>query len=112
TLFHELISLNMDITIAVDVVTLNRTRSQRVAEMAYNAARLVARDTSLVDIRGEQVVHDAREVLGQLKGQTLHAIQVAILVRGKTKEELEANIVTVRDLFGPRLKLMRPSGAQ
>jgi hypothetical protein len=112
TLFHELISLNMDITIAVDVVTLNRTKSQRVAEMAYNAAKLVARDTSLVDIRGEQVVHDAREVLGQLKGQTLHAIQVAILVRGKTKEELEANVVTVRDLFGPRLKLMRPSGAQ
>jgi hypothetical protein len=112
TLFHELISLNMDITIAVDVVTLNRNASQRVAEMAYNAAKLVARDKNLVDIRGEQVVHDAREVLAQLKGQTLHAIQVAILVRGKTKEELEANIVTVHDLFGPRLKLLRPSGAQ
>lgn len=112
TLFHELISLNLDITIAVDVVTLNRNKSQRVAEMAYNAARLVARDKNLVDIRGEQVVADARDVLGQLKGQTLHAIQVAILVRGRTKEELEANIVTVRDLFGPRLKLMRPVGAQ
>ena len=112
TLFHELIALNLDITIAVDVVTLNRNKSQRVAEMAYNAAKLVARDKNLVDIRGEQVVHDAREVLGQLKGQTLHAVQVAILVRGKTREELEANVVTVRDLFGPRLKLLRPSGAQ
>ncbi|NTU78144.1 MAG: hypothetical protein HGA45_01865 [Chloroflexales bacterium] len=112
TLFHELIALNLDITIAVDVVTLNRNKSQRVAEMAYNAAKLVARDHNLVDIRGEQVVEDAREVLGQLKGQTLHAIQVAILVRGKTREELEANVVTVRDLFGPRLKLLRPSGAQ
>jgi hypothetical protein len=112
TLFHELISLNLDISLAVDVVTLNRNKSQRVAEMAYNAAKLVARDASLVDIRGEQVVEDAREVLGQLKGQTLHAIQVAVLVRGKTKEELEANVVTVRDLFGPRLKLLRPSGAQ
>jgi hypothetical protein len=112
TLFHELISLNLDISIAVDVVTLNRNKSQRVAEMAYNAAKLVARDANLVDIRGEQVVHDAREVLGSLKGQTLHAIQVAVLVRGKTREELEANVVTVRDLFGARLKLLRPSGAQ
>ena len=112
TLFHELISLNLDISIAVDITTLNRTKAQRVAEMAYNAAKLVARDKNLVDIRGEQVVHDAREVLGQLKGQTLHAIQVAILVRGKTREELEANVVTVRDLFGPRLKLLRPTGAQ
>jgi len=112
TLFHELIALNLDISIAVDVVTLNRTKSQRVAEMAYNAAKLVARDKNLVDIRGEQVVHDAREVLGQLKGQTLHSVQVAILVRGQTKDALEANIVTVRDLFGPRLKLLRPTGAQ
>ncbi|HMQ35661.1 MAG TPA: hypothetical protein PKD53_33440, partial [Chloroflexaceae bacterium] len=112
TLFHELISLNLDISLAVDVVTLNRNKSQRVAEMAYNAAKLVARDASLVDIRGEQVVHDAREVLGELKGQTLHAIQVAILVRGKSRDELEANVVTVRDLFGPRLKLLRPTGAQ
>ncbi|MEI7772060.1 MAG: hypothetical protein WCI67_18850 [Chloroflexales bacterium] len=112
TLFHELISLNMDITIAVDVTTLNRTKSQRVAEMAYNAAKLVARDANLVDIRGEQVVHDARDVLAQLKGQTLHAIQVAILVRGRDKRELDANVITVRDLFGPRLKLMRPTGAQ
>jgi hypothetical protein len=112
TLFHELIALNLDITIAVDVVTLNRNTSQRVAEMAYNAAKLVARDKNLVDIRGEQVVEDAREVLGQLKGQTLHAVQVAILVHGKTRDELEANVVTVRDLFGPRLKLLRPTGAQ
>jgi hypothetical protein len=112
TLFHELISLNLDISIAVDIVTLNRNKSQRVAEIAYNAARIVARDRNLVDIRGEQVVEDARDVLGQLKGQTLHAIQVAILVRGKTRDELEANVVTVRDLFGPRLKLLRPSGAQ
>ena len=112
TLFHELIALNLDISLAVDVVTLNRNKSQRVAEMAYNAAKLVARDASLVDIRGEQVVHDAREVLGELKGQTLHAIQVAILVRGKSRDELEANVVTVRDLFGPRLKLLRPTGAQ
>ncbi len=93
TLFHELISLNMDITIAVDVTTLNRTKSQRVAEMAYNAAKLVARDANLVDIRGEQVVHDARDVLAQLKGQTLHAIQVAILVRGRDKRELDANVI-------------------
>ncbi|NTU83288.1 MAG: hypothetical protein HGA45_28610, partial [Chloroflexales bacterium] len=112
TLFHELISLNIDITVAIDVATLNRNTSQRVAEMAYNAARIVARDRNLVDIRGEQVVHDAREVLAQLKGQTLHALQVAILVRGKNREELEANVITVRDLFGPRLKLMRPAGAQ
>jgi hypothetical protein len=112
TLFHELISLNLDLSIALDVVTLTRTKAQRVAEMAYNAAKLVARDVNLVDIRGEQVVHDAREVLGELKSQTLHAIQVAVLVRGKTRDELEANVVTVRDLFGARLKLLRPSGAQ
>jgi hypothetical protein len=112
TLFHELISLNLDISLAVDIATMNRTKSQRVAEMAYNAAKLVARDANLVDIRGEQVVYDAREVLAQLKHQTLHSIQIAILVRGRTREELEANVITVRDLFGARLKLMRPSGAQ
>ena len=112
TLFHELISLNLDISIALDVTTLNRSKSQRVAEMAYNAAKLVARDKNLVDIRGEQVVEDARDVLAQLKGQTLHSVQVAVLVRGRDRNELEANAITVRDLFGPRLKLMRPSGAQ
>jgi hypothetical protein len=112
TLFHDLISLNMDLTIALDITTMSRNKAQRVAEMAYNAARLVANDRRLVDTRGEQVVVDAREVLTQLKGQTLHQLQVAILVRGATKEELEANVVTVRDLFGPRLKLLRPLGAQ
>jgi hypothetical protein len=112
TLFHDLIALNLDISIAVDVVTHSRAKAQRVAEMAYNAAKLVARDANLVDIRGEQVVHDAREVLAQLKSQTLHALQVAVLVRGKTRDELEANVATVRDLFGARLKLLRPSGAQ
>jgi hypothetical protein len=112
TLFHDLISQNMDLSIALDITTMSRSKAQRVAEMAYNAARLVANDRRLVDTRGEQVVVDAREVLTQLKAQTLHQIQIAILVRGTTRDELEANVVTVRDLFGPRLKLFRPLGAQ
>jgi hypothetical protein len=112
TTLHPLLASNYDVAIAIDIVTLSRNRAQRLAEMAHNAANLVAKDKKLLDMRAERVTRDAQYALHEMRHQTLHEIQLAVLVGGATPEELEINVADIRDRLGPKLRLMRAAGAQ
>ncbi|MFV9505970.1 MAG: VirB4 family type IV secretion system protein [Oscillochloridaceae bacterium umkhey_bin13] len=107
---HPLLATSYDVALAIDIVTLSR--AQRMAELAFNAANLVAGDQRLLDTRAERVTHDAQYALHELRHQTLHEIQLAVLVGGATADELETNVADVRDRLGPRLRMMRAAGAQ
>ena len=109
---HPLLSSQYDVAIAIDIVTLSRNRAQRLAEMAHNAANLVAKDKKLLDMRAERVTRDAQYALHEMRHQTLHEIQLAVLIGGATPEELEINVADIRDRLGPKLRLMRAAGAQ
>jgi hypothetical protein len=109
---HPLLAASYDVALAIDIVTLGRAKAQRLAEMAHNAANLVARDKKLLDMRAERVTHDSQYALHELRHQTLHEIQLAVLVGGSTPEELETNVADIRDRLGPKLRLMRAAGAQ
>jgi hypothetical protein len=100
---HPLLASNYDVAIAIDIVTLSRSRAQRLAEMAHNAANLVAKDKKLLDMRAERVTRDAQHALHEMRHQTLHEIQLAVLVGGATPEELEINVADIRDRLGPKL---------
>src|SRR5215216_1855096 len=54
----------------------------------------------------------AQHALHEMRHQTLHEIQLAVLVGGATPEELEINVADIRDRLGPKLRLMRAAGAQ
>lgn len=112
TTLHPLLAASFDVALAIDIVTLPRVKAQRLAEMAYNAARLLASDTKLLDTRAQRVTGDAQLVLHEMARQTLHEIQIAVLVGGRTPEELEVNVADIRDRLGPRLRLMRAAGCQ
>jgi hypothetical protein len=109
---HPLLAAPYDVALAIDVVTLPRSKAQRLAELAHNAANLVARDKKLLDMRAERVTHDAQEALHELRHQTLHELQIAVLVGGDTPEALEVNVADIRDRLGPKLRLLRAPGAQ
>lgn len=109
---HPLLSVNYDVALAVDINTLGRTRAQRRAEMAFNAANLIAGDRQLLDTRAERVTHDAQYALHEMRHQTLHELQIGVLVGGHSPEELETNVADIRDRLGPKLRLMRAAGAQ
>lgn len=109
---HPLLASSYDVALAIDINTLGRTRAQRMAEMAFNAANLVAGDRRLLDTRADRVIHDAQYALHEMRHQTLHEIQMGVLVGAHSPEELENNVADIRDRLGPKLRLMRAAGAQ
>jgi hypothetical protein len=112
TLLHPLMGLPDRTIIAIDIETLPQARAMRAAELAYNAARAAIADAQVVDTRSEQKVTDARRVMQELRQQSLHLVQVAVLVEGETPEALAVNRATVRDLLGSALRLEAVSGSQ
>ncbi len=112
TTLHPLLAAPYDVALAIDILTLPRAKAQRLAELAHNAANLVAKDKKLLDMRAERVTHDSQYALHELRHQTLHEIQLAVLVGGATPEELEVNVADIRDRLGSKMRLMRAVGAQ
>jgi hypothetical protein len=112
TTLHALLDVPYDVAIAIDVHTLSRNQAMRAAEMAYNAARVVARDAQIVDVRAQRVIGAAERVMHELVNESLHTVQIAVLVAGATEEELETHVAETRGRLGPQLRLLRPAGAQ
>ena len=112
TTLHGLLDVTYDIAIAVDVVTLTRNQGMRTAEMAFNAARVVARDAQIVDMRAQRVVAAAERVMHELVHESLHTVQIGVLVGGATEEELETNVAETSTRLGTQLRFMRPAGVQ
>ncbi len=112
TTLHGLLDVTYDVAVAVDVVTLTRNQGMRTAEMAFNAARVVARDAQVVDMRAQRVVTAAERVMHELVHESLHTVQIGVLVGGTTEEELETNVAETSTRLGTQLRFMRPAGVQ
>lgn len=98
--------------LAIDIVTYSRPRAMRMAEMAYNAAKVAARDADALDLRAHRVMGASERVMHELVQQSLHAVQIAILVGGAGPEELETNVAETSSRLGTQLRLMRPPNVQ
>lgn len=112
TTLHPLLSVNFDVALAIDVQTQGRNQAMRTAELAYNTARMLVRDTQLIDVRAQRIQADAERVMHELTHQSLHLVQLAVLVSGASREELEAHVTEMQGRLGSQLRLFRPAGAQ
>ena len=109
---HDLLNVGFDVSLVVDVQTVSRNRTRRMMELAYNAARLVRRDDTLIDTRAEQVFTDSQRVLHETTQQAFHLVTVAVLVSGENRAALEQHIAMLTERLGSTLRLMRIAGAQ
>jgi hypothetical protein len=112
TTLHTLLNASFDVALAIDIVTIPRNKAQRTAELAYNAARLLAGDSKLMDTRAVGVRASAQRVMFELKRQGLHTVQLGVLVGGETPEDLEANIAETQSRLGTQIRWMRPPNQQ
>ncbi len=112
TTLHDLLTVDFDVSVVVDVQTIGRTKARRMMELAYNAARLVTRDETLIDTRAEQVYADSQRVLHATTQQSLHRVTIAVLVSGDSRAALERHVAVITERLGSTLRLMRVAGAQ
>lgn len=112
TTLHCLLDAPYDVALAIDVQTPARARALRQVELAYNTARSVTADARLKDARAERAQSDAEAALHELTRQGLHDVQIAVLVAGETRDDLESHVAEMRDRLGSALRLMRPAGMQ
>src|SRR6266545_70045 len=108
TTLHALLNERYDVALAIDITTMRKEKAQRVAELAYNASRLLAADTKMLDTRAVGVRNSAQRVSRELKRQSLHTVQMAVLVSGATEEELASNDATTEKKLGTQVKWFRP----
>ncbi|MDQ5852632.1 MAG: hypothetical protein M3380_11300, partial [Chloroflexota bacterium] len=109
---HDLLTVDFDVSVVVDVQTVGRTKARRMMELAYNAARLVTRDDTLIDTRAEQVYADSQRVLHATTQQSLHLVTIAVLVSGDSRAALEQHVAVLTERLGSTLRLMRVAGVQ
>jgi hypothetical protein len=109
---HPLLDVGFEVSVVVDVQTLPRNAARRKMELAYNAARLVARDNQVIDTRAEQVFADSQRVLHESTQQGFHLVTIAVLVSGATRAALEQHVDEITDRLGSTLRLTRAAGAQ
>lgn len=112
TTLHGLLDVTYDVALAIDIVTYSRSRAMRMAEMAYNAAKVSARDQQVMDLRAHRVMASSERVMHELVDQSLHSVQLGALVGGATQEELETNVAETTSRLGTQLRLMRPHNTQ
>jgi hypothetical protein len=104
--------VDFDVSVAVDIQTVPRNKARRMMELAYNAARLVARDDQVIDTRAEQVFSDAQQVLHATTQQGFHRVTIAVLVSGDSGAALDQHVAMMQDRLGSTLRLMRVAGVQ
>jgi hypothetical protein len=112
TSLHALLDASYDVALSIDIVTIPKHKAQRMAELAYNAARLLASDAKLMDTRAMGVKTSTQRVMHELKRQSLHTLQLGVIVGGATEEELEANMAETQSRLGTQIKWMRPPRQQ
>lgn len=112
TTLHALLDTKADVAVAVDIHTYPTHQAMRIAEAAYNTARVLQQDLAVKDTRAERVYHDSQQVMHQLASESLHEVQIAVLVGGATEEELEHNATALQHRMGSTLRLARECGPQ
>ncbi|NCC93754.1 MAG: hypothetical protein EOM10_10795, partial [Opitutae bacterium] len=108
TTLHDLLADDGDIALAIDIQTYPRHTATRMAEFAYNAARVAARDPQTLDLRAERVMQASTHILAQLVHQALHSVQIAALVSAPTPEAVEQQLTALIHRGGSHLRLFRP----
>jgi hypothetical protein len=112
TTLHGLLDVTYDVALAIDIVTYSRPRAMRMAELAYNAARVAARDQQAMDLRAHRVMGAAEHIMHALVHESLHSVQIGVLVGGSTPDELETNIAETSSRLGTQLRFIRPRHLQ
>ncbi|MBP1466733.1 hypothetical protein EYB53_013535 [Candidatus Chloroploca sp. M-50] len=112
TTLHDLLDDSCDVALAIDIHTYPRHTATRIAELAYNAARVVARDHQVLDLRAHRVMDAATQILQHLVDQSLHAVQLAVLVSGTTVEQLDTNLASIATRLGSQIRFLRPPNGQ
>lgn len=79
TTLHPLLEGTDDVALAIDITTVPKAKAQREIEMAYTAATVVTKDTSMKDVRGERVKAHADYALHALAQQGFHHVQISTL---------------------------------
>ena len=111
TTLHEVLNAPFDVAISIDISTVGRNAAQRAAEFAYNAARL-AISGKQKDVRGERIFIDAQHVMHALTQQSLHDVQISVLVSGDSEDSLRSNVSEIESRMGMALKLTTIAGTQ
>jgi hypothetical protein len=111
TTLHQILDVPFDVAISVDIHTVPRNSASRSAEFAYNAARL-AMAGKQKDPQAERKYVDAEYVMHALMQQSLHDVNLAILVSGDTEQDLRNNAAMIQSQMGMSLKLTTVHGVQ
>lgn len=112
SVLHPLMDLDCDLAIAVDVQTLTHGQAQTLAEMQMSAAQVALRTNNAVDPNTEQRAYDAERVLYDLRTQSLHQVQIAVMVTGEDAKALAKNTAAARDRLGVTVRMEPVAGSQ
>ncbi len=112
TTLHTLLDVPFTVVLAIDIETLPRSTAMRVIETSFTAARVALSNASIKDSRSERVLTDAEGAMHALTRQSLHYVQIAVLVSGETEEALETNVAEIMGRLPTALKLTRVAGIQ
>lgn len=107
---HTLMSLDFDVALAVDVVTLPHGSVMRSMELAKRTAATVI-EKGVDDPHALTKYNQADEGMRRLNTESLHDVQVAVLVSAQSETELAEHVEIVRDRLGSLLRLDSVAGA-
>lgn len=111
--WSELLMGELDVTLAIDVVTLERAQARgKTTDAATVLHEAVYGKYAVRDARSQAALQSAEYALGLLQSQNLHQVAYAVLVQAPTRTTLERQIAAVRGLLGGRLALDRLAGCQ
>ena len=108
---HTLLALDFDVALAVDVATFSPGRVIKELELAKRTAESVIRDGK-DDPVALRKLQQASAGMHRLDTESLHDVQVAVLVSADTPARLAANVASVRDRLGSSVRLDLVAGAQ
>ena len=110
TTLYTLMSLEFDVALAVDIVTLPHGSVMRSMELAKRTAATVI-EKGVDDPKALTKYTQADEGMRRLNTESLHDVQVAVLVSAGSETELAEHVEIVRDRLGSLLRLDTVPGA-
>ncbi len=111
TTLHTLLSVNFDVAVAVDVMTYGHGRVMKELELAKRTAETVMSEGK-EDPIAKRKYYQADAGMHRLDIESLHDVQIAVLVSADSPDKLTANVATVRDRLGSTLRMDAVAGAQ
>ncbi len=108
---HTLLAVHFDVAVAVDVVTYGHGRVMKELELAKRTAEVVIVEGK-EDPVAKRKYYQADEGMHRLDTESLHDVQIAVLVGAESPEQLTANVATIRDRLGSTLRVDTVAGAQ